>query len=462
MKTNNMPAYLVIISVVCLLLISSSFMIIRKVKQFAPPQRSAVKHTEWSKNAVIYEVNIRQYSHEGTFKAFEKDLPRIKELGVKIIWIMPVYPIGEKNRKGKLGSYYAIRDYQAINSEFGNMNDFKHLVQSIHNLDMKVILDWVANHTAWDHPLMKNHPEYYMKDSAGRFISPFDWTDVVRFDYQNPATRRFMTETMEWWLKETDIDGFRCDVASLVPTSFWNELRPELEKIKPVFMLAEADIPEEQRHAFDMSYDWKFHHLMNDIAKGKENANAIMKHFSMVDSIYPGNAYLMQFTSNHDENSWNGTEYERLGDGAKTFAVLAATIPGMPLIYNGQESAFNRRLIFFDKDSIDWHNYSLTSLYKILVNLKKRNKALWNGEEGGKLQRISTNRDTSVFAFVREKTHQKVLVICNLTAKALDVKFNSGLLTGKYQEVFSQKKKSFASNEKIALKPWDYLVYEAE
>ena len=238
-----------------------------------------------------------------------------------------------------------------------------------------------------------------------------------------------MTETMQWWLKETDIDGFRCDVASLVPTSFWNELRPELEKIKPVFMLAEADIPEEQLQAFDMSYDWKFHHLMNDIAKGKKNANAIMKHFSMVDSLYPGNAYLMQFTSNHDENSWNGTEYERLGEGAKTFAVLAATVPGMPLIYNGQESAFNRRLIFFDKDNIDWHNYSLTSFYQTLIDLKKRNKALWNGDEGGKIQHISTNRDTSVFAFVRVKNNQKLLVICNLTAKALEVKLDSGLLT---------------------------------
>jgi glycosidase len=417
---------------------------------------------DWSKNAVIYEVNIRQYSNEGTFKAFEKDLPRLKELGVKIIWIMPVYPIGEKNRKGKLGSYYAIRDYQAINPEFGNMDDFKHLVQSIHSLDMKVILDWVANHTAWDHPLMKSHPEYYMKDSTGKFVSPFDWTDVVRFDYQHSATRRFMTETMQWWLKETDIDGFRCDVASLVPTSFWNELRPELEKIKPVFMLAEADIPEEQLQAFDMSYDWKFHHLMNDIAKGKKNANAIMKHFSMVDSLYPGNAYLMQFTSNHDENSWNGTEYERLGEGAKTFAVLAATVPGMPLIYNGQESAFNRRLIFFDKDNIDWHNYSLTSFYQTLIDLKKRNKALWNGDEGGKIQHIPTNRDTSVFAFVRTKNNQKVLVICNLTAKALEVKLNSGLLTGNYLEIFTSEKKNFVSMEKIALKPWEFLVYEVE
>lgn len=436
-------------------------------KQAAPvTPRSEVKHTDWSKNAVIYEVNIRQYSKEGNFKAFEKDLPRLKKLGVDILWIMPVNPIGVEKRKipeGKttsLGSYYSVRDYKAINPEFGTMDDFKHLVSAAHATGLKVIIDWVPNHTSWDNALLKEHPEYYLKDSTGKYVSPFDWTDVVRLDYRNAGTRKYMTETMQWWLKETDIDGFRCDVAHMVPTDFWNELRPELEKVKPVFMLAEADIPAQQEKGFDMSYDWKFHHIMNDIAKGKKSANAIMKHFNWVDSIYPGNAYLMEFTSNHDENSWNGTEYERLGQGAQTFAVIAATIKGMMLIYNGQESAFNRRLNFFEKDSIDWGTYPLTSFYQTLISLKKRNKALWNDEEGGPIHRISTNRDSLVFAFTRQSGEQKVLVICNLSAKPLEVKMKSSDLADSYTEVFTNQKQTFEEKATLSLKPWEYLVFE--
>ena len=428
--------------------------------------RSEVNHVEWSKNAVIYEVNIRQYSKEGTFKAFEKDLPRLKDLGVKILWIMPINPIGVEKRKvpegekTSLGSYYSVKDYKAINPEFGTMDDFKHLVKAAHDLDFKLIIDWVPNHTSWDNELVKTHPEYYLKDSTGNFVSPFDWTDVIRLDYGNPGLRRYMIETMQWWLKETDIDGFRCDVAHMIPVDFWDELRPKLEMIKPVFLLAEADIPAQQQKGFDMSYDWKFYHIMNDIAQGKKNALAIMKHFNWVDSVYPRNAYLMQFTSNHDENSWNGTEYERLGDGAKTFAVLAATVPDMLLIYNGQESAFNRRLKFFEKDSIDWGNYSLTSFYKALISLKKRNHSIWNGEDGGKIQPITTKKDTSVFAFVREKDHSKVLVILNLSSIVQSVDLKSDLLAGKYTEIFTNADKKFNDDEELSLKPWEYFVYE--
>jgi cyclomaltodextrinase / maltogenic alpha-amylase / neopullulanase len=428
-------------------------------KPFIPPARSEVKHTDWAKNAVIYEVNIRQFSKEGTFKAFERDLPRLKDMGIDILWIMPVHPIGIKERKGKLGSYYSVRDYKAINPEFGNMDDFKHLVKATHELGMKLIIDWVPNHSSLDNVLVKNHPEYFLKDSTGKFVSPFDWTDVIRLDYKNPGMRRYMIETMQWWLTETDIDGFRCDVAHMIPTSFWDELRPELDKVKPVFMLAEADIPEQQNKGFDMSYDWKFHHIMNEIAKGKKKATEIMKHFIWVDSVYPSNSYLMQFTSNHDENSWNGTEYERLGEGVQTFAVLAATMPDMLLIYNGQESAFNRRLKFFEKDSITWGKYPLTSFYKTLIGLKKSNKAIWNGEEGGKLQPVKTNRDSSVFAFVREKENQKVLVILNLSAKEMDIKLNLSVLAGDYVELFTQKSVTFNDKEKLFLKPWEYLVY---
>ncbi len=433
---------------------------IAQTKRVTAPLRSEVKHVDWSKNAVIYEVNIRQFSKEGTFKSFENDLPRLKKLGIDILWIMPVTPIGIKNRKKPLGSYYSVKDYKGINSDFGTMDDFKHMVNSIHNSGMKVIIDWVPNHTSWDNDLVNTHPEYYMKDSIGKFVSAFDWTDVIRLDYKNPELRNYMINTMKWWITETDIDGFRCDVAHMVPNDFWDQLRPEIDAVKQVFMLAEADIPAQHMKGFDMSYDWKFFHIMNDIAKGKKNANAIIKHFNWVDSVYPGNSYLMEFTTNHDENTWNGTEYERLGQGAQTFAVLAATLQGMPLIYNGQESGFNRRLKFFEKDSIDWENYSLTSFYQTLISLKKRNKALWNGEEGGKIQRISTNRDSSVFAFVREKNTQKVFVICNVSDKPKEIKFDSSLISGNYLDIFTNEKKLINPKLKLILKPWQYFVFE--
>ena len=429
-------------------------------KQGIPPPRSEVKHVDWSKNATIYEVNIRQFSKEGTFKAFEKDIPRLKKLGIDIVWIMPVSPIGVKNRKEPLGSYYSVKDYKGINPEFGTMDDFKHMVSAIHHSRLKVILDWVPNHTSWDNDLVTTHPEYYLKDSVGKFVSAFDWTDVIRLDYANPELRKYMINTMKWWISETDIDGFRCDVAHMIPTDFWDQLRPELEALKPVFMLAEADIPAQHQKGYDMSYDWKFFHTMNDIAAGKKSANAIMKHFNWVDSVYPANSYLMEFTSNHDENSWNGTEYERLGKGTQTFAVLSATLQGMPLIYNGQESGFNHRLKFFEKDPIDWKNYSLTPFYQTLISLKKRNKALWNGEEGGKIQRITTNRDSSVFAFVREKNAQKVFIVCNLTNKQLEIKCNNQLISGQYHDVFTNEKRQFGSKCKLVLKPWHYFVFE--
>ena len=424
------------------------------------PLISEVKHPDWSKNAVIYEVNIRQYSKEGTFNAFGKDLQRLKNMGADILWIMPVHPIGETDRKGSLGSYYSVRDYKDVNNEYGTMSDFKNLVNNAHKIGLKVIIDWVPNHTSKDNELVKTHPEYYLKDSAGKFISPFDWTDVYRLDYSNVATRRYMIGTMRFWVTETGIDGFRCDVAHMIPVSFWNELRASLDSVKQVFILAEADIPEQHLKGIDMSYDWKFHHLMNDIAKHKKNANDIQKYFNHVDSIYPVNSYLMEFTSNHDENSWNGSEYERLGQGAQAFAVLAATIYGMPLVYNGQESVFKRRLKFFDKDSIDWDNYSLTLFYKKLFDLKHRNKALWNGTDGGRFKRIATNYDSCVFAFTREKESNKVLVICNLSSKQLKVNLKSELLPGNYTEIFTNQDFTFNEKTKLSLNPWQYLVLE--
>jgi cyclomaltodextrinase len=455
MKRNSLMIYVLLVFLVALGIFISC--VSKEKKPLVRPALSEVKHLDWTRSAVIYEVNIRQFSKEGTFKGVEKELTRLKELGIDILWLMPVNPIGIKNHKGKLGSYYSVKDYSTVNPDYGKMDDFKQLVQEVHKLGMKIIIDWVPNHSSWDNPLTISHPEYYLKDSLGKFQSAFDWTDVIRFDYNNPGLRKYMTESMAWWYKETGIDGFRCDVAHMVPVDFWDQLRASLDSIKPIFMLAESDQPFLHKKAYDATYDWKFFHIMNEIAKGKMNAREVSKHFNWVDSIYPGDSYLMQFTSNHDENSWSGTEFERMGEGAKTFAVLCSTLPDMLLIYNGQESGFNRRLKFFEKDSISWGKYELKDFYKTLINLKKENKAIWNGN-GGRPQWIATSRDTSVVAFARVSELNQIVVLANLSARNLDIIIKNTPVEGEFTDVFTNKKVTLNKGSKFILKPWEYIV----
>jgi cyclomaltodextrinase / maltogenic alpha-amylase / neopullulanase len=454
MKQIIIPIAAIFVIAMCIFFVACTNK--KQVKPLPPP--SEVKHIDWSKNAVIYEANVRQYSPEGTFNSFTKDLPRLKELGIDIIWVMPINPIGEVKRKGKLGSYYSVKDYKAINPEYGNMDDFKNMVNEVHKLGMHILIDWVPNHSSWDNVIFKEHPEYYLKDTSGRFVSPFDWTDVVRFNYKNPGMRQWMIETMKFWLTETGIDGFRCDVAHMVPVEFWDSCRMELDKVKPIFFLAEADQPELHAKAYDMSYDWKFHHIMNQIAKGKKTANAIEKHFAWVDSIYPAGSILMEFTSNHDENSWNGTEFERMDGGAQTFAVLAATVPGMLLIYNGQEAAFNKRLRFFEKDTIQWGNYIYTDFYKRLIDLKKKNQALWNGYDGGSFERIETTDSKSIYAFTRKLGDNQISVILNLTKKQRTIALMSELADGDYIDAYTGQQVSLKKFQKLVLAPWQYML----
>jgi len=421
---------------------------------------SFVIHPEWSKNANIYEVNIRQYTHEGTFRAFQEHLPRLKEMGVDILWLMPIFPVGEKNRKGTLGSYYAVRDYKAVNPEFGTMDDFIELVKTAHDLGFKVILDWVANHSSWDNQWIIDHPEWYTKDSLGKMTSPFDWTDVADLNFDEKGLQEEMINALKFWISETDIDGYRCDVAGMVPTDFWERVRSELDKLKPVFMLAEAEQPDHHIRAFDMSYSWELHHIFNGIAKGKKNANDIESYFAKQDTLYPANAYRMNFITNHDENSWNGTEKERLGDAVNVFGILTYTLPGMPLIYSGQEVGLDRRLQFFEKDSIEWDLKSpLLAFYQSLSLIKKSNSALWNGLSGGKFERINTAYKKSVLAFIRQKEAYRVMVICNLSKDTLAVKIKVNDENTDFREIFSGEEKSFTDSTKVKLNPWQYYVY---
>lgn len=424
----------------------------------AQPVRG-ISFPEWAKDASIYEVNVRQFTPEGTFNAFAEHLPRLKEMGVKILWLMPIHPIGEINRKGNLGSYYSVKDYLAVNPEFGTLDDFKVLVRKAHELGMNIIIDWVANHSAWDNPLATEHPEWYKRSKDGSFISPYDWTDVIAFDYSNPDMRRYMTDAMLWWVKNTDIDGFRCDVAGLVPVDFWDHTRYMLEKEKPVFMLAEADDIPLMYNAFDMAYNWKLMNLMHKVAQGKAGARQIDSLIVRYLRDYPEGSLMMNFTSNHDENSWAGTEYERYGQAALAMAVLTATIPGMPLIYTGQEEPLLRRLNFFDRDPVGFREYKLAGFYKTLMELKKSNPALWNGTWGGSYRQVKTSGGNQVMAFVREKENNQVLVIINVSGKALDFTVDDKTATGKWLNVFSGDSFDVETSQNLHLEPWQYLVF---
>ena len=398
---------------------------------------SVKKAPEWAVDASIYEVNIRQFTPEGTFRAFEEHLPRLKEMGVKILWLMPVHPIGEQNRKGGLGSYYSVKDYKAVNPEFGTLEDFRNLVQKTHELGMYLIIDWVANHSAFDCPLATQHPEWYQRDRKGQFVSPFDWTDVIAFDYSQQGIRNYMKETMFWWVKEMNIDGFRCDVAGMVPVDFWNSLRTKLEEVKPVFMLAEAEEIPLMEKAFDADYSWKLMNLMKEVYEGKKEAGLLHEYVMQTKMKYPAGSFKMNFTSNHDENSWAGTEYERYGNAALPLAVFTATIPGMPLIYNGQEEPMKKRLRFFEKDTIPFANYDLMNFYQTLFLLKQENAALWNGTKGGEYIPVDNIGGASVISFLRHKDNNRVFVVINLSDRETKASFKENQIFGKYRDAFN-------------------------
>lgn len=426
----------------------------------AETNKTITRQPEWIKNSVIYEINIRQYTKEGTFKAFREHLPRLKDMGVDILWFMPIYPISEKNRKGTLGSYYSIKDYKAVNPEFGTLEEFKDLVDECHKMGFKVILDWVANHTGWDHVWIKNK-DWYLTDSNGNIVHPpgTDWTDVAQLNYKNEEMRSAMIDAMVFWVKEVGIDGYRCDVAGKVPVDFWEKARGELEKIKPVYMLAEDEGNRDfLNKAFNSNYNWRLLHLMESIANGKSDAFGIRRFAENLDKIYPNGSFPMNFITNHDENSWNGTEFERMKDAVNVMAMLTFTLPGIPLIYSGQEAGLNKRLEFFEKDEIDWKNYPMQEFYKNLIRLKRENKALWNGEHGGSIKFIDVKND-NVLAFVREKDGNRVLVFANLSDKSFNLEVPLNEYAGKYTDFYSNTKTTLKKTASIEFTPWSYKIY---
>lgn len=380
---------------------------------------------DWTRRAAIYEVNLRQYTPEGTFKAFAAHLPRLKTMGVDILWLMPVQPIGKLNRKGSLGSYYAVSDYTAVNPEFGTLDDLRALVQQAHTLGMKVILDWVANHTAWDHGWTTAHTDWYQQDAQGKiFPVTFHagtpqveyWTDVVALDYDNQALWTAMIDAMAFWVREADIDGFRCDVAGLVPTPFWNAARRQLDAIKPMFMLAEWSEPELHAQAFDMTYGWDLSMLMKQVAQGQATAQALRDWVQQLPHGFPADAYRLRFTSNHDQNSWHGTDAETYGPAWPVMTVLSFTLPGMPLVYGGQEAGLDKRLAFFERDPIVWGDLPHQAFLAGLLTLKHQHPALANGAHGAPTVLLDAG-NAAVFAFERALPGDTVQVLANLSGE---------------------------------------------
>ena len=429
---------------------------------YQPKPYIKLTHPEWSRDAVLYQVNVRQYSEAGTFAAVEADLDRLQELGVDILWLMPIHPIGEKNRKGGLGSYYSVKDYYGVNPEFGALDDLKSLIAAAHDRDMRVILDWVANHTAWDNPLVTEHPDWYERDWKGDFHPTpwWDWSDIIDLDFSQPALREYMTNAMVYWVEEVGVDGFRCDVAGYVPLDFWEHVRERLDAVKPVFMLAEWETRDLHARAFDATSAWTLTKAIEELAKGKADTGALFGYYSANESAWPADAYRMAYTSNHDYNSWHGTDKELYGDAAAAATVLTFVGEGMPLIYNGQEAGLDKRLEFFDKDPIAWRDHPNAALYERLIDLKHDTKALWNGAAGARMVSVINSAPQQVLSFVRFGAEDGVFAVINFSKKRQTIAFPESLHHGDYVEVFSGAPARFDAATELTVEPWGYRVYK--
>ena len=414
----------------------------------------------WSADSNIYEVNLRQYTTEGSFRAFEAHLPRLRDMGVEILWFMPVTPISLKGRLGSLGSYYACSDYLTTNPEFGSLEDFKRLVQTAHQFGFKVLIDWVANHTGWDHRWTTEHPEFYRRNSDGNFFDAHGWQDVIDLNYDVPELRETMIRCMKFWVDECAIDGFRCDMAMLVPLDFWKEARTMIDRTRPLFWLAECE--DLSYHAvFDISYTWKFLHSMEDFRKNPVSLQGLYDVLQYYNDQFPPQAMRAYFTSNHDENSHSGSEYERLGEAALPFAVFCCTWDGVPLVYSGQELPNRKRLKFFEKDQIDWEMPCvLHDFYKSLLTLRKRNPALRSGDPSVITIKLPNNASQPVMTFLRRRASNEVLVILNLSANTVSLILSTEEVKGSFSNLFSAEEQNINSATVFDLKPWEYRVYE--
>lgn len=377
-------------------------------------------------------------------------------MGVNTLWLMPVTPISQKEKKGSMGSYYACSDYISINPEFGTLNDFKKLVDYAHKLEFKVIIDWVANHTGWDHVWAQEHPEWYETESNGQFKRASGMDDIIELDYKNADMRKAMIDAMKFWVRKCGIDGFRCDLAFWVELDFWMEAIPELNELKPLFWLAEADPLQypEYMQVFDAAYAWTWMHKTEEWYKKKLPLKELITVLDNYENVPGIKAW---FTSNHDENSWNGTEYEKYGDAAKLLTVHSCTWPGIPLIYSGQELPNKKRLKFFDKDVIQWKKHlELHEFYQTLLELQHNHPAL---NASSDLFWLHTSSDANVLSYLRKKDDNEVIVFLNLSDHGVRFDVLDKWVEGKFKEVFLHYENDFSMNRSFEMKAWKWLVW---
>ena len=424
-------------------------------------------HADWSYSAVLYEMNVRQLTPEGTLRAAEEKLEFLRSMGIDAIWLMPIYPIGEEGRKGSLGSYYSIQDYCAVNPEFGTMEDFDSFINKAHALGMKVLLDWVANHTARDAKWLKTKSaDWYEREADGTAKVPWDWTDTAKLNYDNRDVWRGEIEAMRFWVEKHNIDGFRCDMAMLVPIEFWQQASAVLHAVKPdIFMLAEAEELNLFDKAFDMCYAWEIHHMMCDIAKGERRVWDLRNTMYADRERYPNSAMKMMFTSNHDENSWSGSEFDRFGAAREAMTALTFVWEAaMPLIYTGQEVGYNHSFEFFERDYIPTEKYRAnedTELYRKLIALKHSQPALQAGERGGRTIEIENNAKDCLMTFVRESGDSRVVAIMNLSPYTIHADYNNGIYAGEYTNAITGEKVVLPVHLEQDIEPWGYtLLYK--
>lgn len=427
---------------------------------YTPRDYVQVAHPAWTRDAVIYQINTRQFTPDGTFAAAQAELPRLAEMGVDILWLMPIHPIGEVNRKGPLGSPYAVRDFRAVNPELGTLAEFRAFVDAAHALGMKVIIDWVANHSAWDNPLLDWHPDWYARDWRGEVHPPLgtDWADVIEFDYASAGLRQYMTESLLYWVRETGVDGFRCDVAGLVPTDFWETARAELDKVKPVFMLAEWETRDLHARAFDATYAWEWKDVMQSIAREEMKAGALWGYYYGQQASWPEDAYRMVYTANHDQNAWDGAAPDIYGRVYENAVALSFLGEGIPLIYNGQEAFNTDMLEFFDRDPIAWQDHPIKEYFRLLAAMKADISALHNGAAGARMIRVGTSAPEEVFSFTRRDSDGGVLVLLNFSSQEVAARLLEGPFAGSYRNAETGERITLSEGDSLTLAPGARLL----
>ncbi len=462
-----------ILLILATLLLVALYLRKKQVAPAPPPLLYDLQTPDWVKNAVIYQVNIRQFTKEGNFNAFATHLPRLKDMGVDILWLMPIFPICEEKKKCDVdgttecwGSPYAPYDFEAIHPRYGSEDDFRRLVEAIYQLGMKIILDFVPNHTGFGSKWIQEHPEWFIHKPDGSIMPVTsdqgeEWADIAQLDLLNTDMREAWMQAHEYWVRKFDIDGYREDCAWAIAPDFWLELRQRLNAMKPVYMLAEDEVHGKEQFdvCFETNYGWGNHHFMKNTANGSYLASDLHKHTESIKKRFGTRGWQMNFTQNHDENTWHGPESELFGNGGDCYTALMFLMEGMPCIYNGQEASLDKRLSFFNKDEIDWSNMERTAFFKTLIDLKHTNKALWHGRDGGFIHKIATSNNANVYAFGREKDGDRVVGIFNMKDTPLSITIKNGRFTGKYKDVFTGEKFTLEAEMHYDLKGFEYHIF---